>query len=273
MVQSARSILRLGFLLAGTLIFSGCTEFIVVDRTVNYNLAVEKASNRLLLLNAVRAYKRYPMHFAAISKITADGPLSGTFALPIPFSGDVNHGLTLTSTVSVKSGTTVEIAILNKQKFFRGILKQVSLSTFNFYWEYGWPKELLILMFIRKIKLGEEDFVNSPDGNQRRFKRFKAAIEPYVRPLARERKEFKPCEIKKETTKKEIKHKLKIGPDGDSISIPFVTITEQEVASTEGDKCKTTIFLRTAEAMIFYMGQLIKAKRSKDKRKDSYNIH
>ena len=151
-----KSIQRQGPMLAAlmaALSLAGCAQFEIADRSVEYNLAIETASNRMLLLNAVRASKRYPMHFTAITDVNMSSPVSGSLGFNIPFGGDAKNTFTITPSTTASSGIKTSLGVLNKQELFRGITTPIKGETFHFYLLQGWPRELLFYMFIRKIDL------------------------------------------------------------------------------------------------------------------------
>jgi hypothetical protein len=144
------------FLAIAMLSLSACAQFEIADRSVEYNLAIEDATNRMLLLNAVRASKRYPMHFTSITDVNISSPVSGSLGFNIPFGGDAKSLFTVTPAADASSGIETSLVVLNKQEFFRGITTPIKGETFHFYLLQGWPRELLFYMFIRKIDLKSE---------------------------------------------------------------------------------------------------------------------
>lgn len=148
--------LRGSFLAIATLSLSACAQFEIADRSLEYNLAIEDASNRMLLLNVVRASKRYPMHFTAITDVNMSSPVSGSLGFNIPFGGDAKNAFTITPSASASSGIKTNLGVLNKREFFRGITTPIKGETFHFYLLQGWPRELLFYMFIRQIDLKSE---------------------------------------------------------------------------------------------------------------------
>ncbi len=151
-----KSIQRQGPMLAAlmaVLTLAGCAQLEIADRAVAYNKAVEDASNRMLVLNIIRAKKRYPLYFTDFTKISGDVPLSGTFSLSIPFGGDGASNFVFSPQSTVKSGISFDMVVQNKQEFMLGIITPVSLDTYDFYFRQGRPKATLFHVFVREIEL------------------------------------------------------------------------------------------------------------------------
>ena len=134
--------------------------------SVDYNKSVETAHNAQILLNILRARDRRPMHFTAISQVRGRFTLStsGNVAIRIPFGGNApaEFPLTPSFTISESTSPSFDIGVLNSQEFVRGILSPVEWSTFKFYWDQGWPRELLIYLFFHRVERGSERYINSP---------------------------------------------------------------------------------------------------------------
>ena len=139
--------------LMAVLTLAGCAQLEIADRAVAYNKAVEDASNRILVLNIIRANKRYPRHFTDFTQLSGNVPLSGTFALQIPFGGDAASNFTFSPQSTVKSGISFDMKVQNTQEFMLGIIKPVSLQTYDFYFRQRWPKAMLFHVFVQEVKL------------------------------------------------------------------------------------------------------------------------
>ncbi|MCZ6606482.1 MAG: hypothetical protein O7A64_02270 [Alphaproteobacteria bacterium] len=143
-------------ILMAVLTLTACAQLEIADRAVAYNKAVENASNRMLVLNIIRANKRYPLHFTEIVALRGDVPLSQTLGFTIPFGGDAASTFIFSPSTAVKSGISFDMAVLNEQDFMRGITSPVTLETFEYYLRQGWPKAVLFHVFVREIRLKQE---------------------------------------------------------------------------------------------------------------------
>ena len=141
--------------LMAVLTLAGCAQLEIADRAVAYNKAVEDASNRILVLNIIRANKRYPRHFTDFTQLSGNVPLSGTFALQIPFGGDASNTFPLTPRLELSqtSSPSFDVAILDSKEFTSGILSPIEKKLFEFYWHQRWPPEVLLHLFIHKVDI------------------------------------------------------------------------------------------------------------------------
>ncbi|MCH9019038.1 MAG: hypothetical protein IIA73_01540 [Proteobacteria bacterium] len=137
------------------LTLGACASFELAERATNYNLSFEQTSNRLMLLNAVRASKRYPLYFTRFNLIRATSPVSGTARLDLPFGGDAQSNFNFAPSITLSDGTTFDLQVLDDQDFYKGILSPITAKTFDFYLKRGWPKDMLFHLFIQKIEVTE----------------------------------------------------------------------------------------------------------------------
>ena len=140
-------------LVVTALTLGACSQYGVANRSISVNKGLESANNRMLLLNAVRASKRYPMVFSEVTQINTSDPVSGSLGLQVPFGGDAASNFILTPSIDLDSGTTMQITPLNKQNFTRGITTPTNLETLNYYLRQGWPPEMLFHMFVRTMRI------------------------------------------------------------------------------------------------------------------------
>src|SRR6185503_7299609 len=127
-----------------------------VKAAYDYNLAVEESQNQMLLLNVVRASKRHPMYFTAISAMRGNITSSAGFGdSSIPVGGGSASAGTIAPNASYSANPSFDLAVLDSKSFTRGILTPVPVETFQYYWDQGWPKELLLNLFVASIKEDE----------------------------------------------------------------------------------------------------------------------
>ena len=143
-----------GVILAGLL--AGCpmptTKEDIAKSATEYNLVTEKAGNEMLLLNIVRASKRRPMYFTSFSKLTRNMSFEvGTGSIEVPFDrlaeGSISPAARYTNS------PLFDLSVLDTQEFTNGIMKPVPMSTIEYYWSQGWPEEMLLYLFIRRIDI------------------------------------------------------------------------------------------------------------------------
>ena len=178
-------------LVATALTLGACSQYGVANRAISVNKGLESANNRMLLLNAVRASKRYPMVFSEVTKIDTSDPVSGSIGLNVPFGGDAASTFVLTPSIDLDSGTQMSIAPLDKQKFTRGITTPTSLKTLNYYLRQGWPPEMLFHMFIRTMRFEGDSILNAIDFDPKEYEE-KNGIWVYVNaPGSKTQRDFK----------------------------------------------------------------------------------
>jgi hypothetical protein len=163
---------------------SGCA---VVDqyssRAVTYNLQAEEALAQGLLLNIVRASRRWPMQFTTIGTITGTASASGTatggyanthqmpfislFGSPSPaaVAAATNSaisrivGATGGASGTISGGQTFGIPVLDTQEFYQGVMAPVSGQLFDFYIQQEYPRDEIFTLFVEKILISKQ----SPD--------------------------------------------------------------------------------------------------------------
>jgi hypothetical protein len=180
-MQTWRSGVPVVFALAALLLAGCASTSQIADQVVKSNLAQERASNQLLLLNIVRAYHRRPMHFTQISAIRLPVGLGNpTFTIPTPFGPDFTQQVYGVSTsIAVQQG--VDTAPLVSQEFMRGITTPLPPSLMLYYLDQGWPQQMVLHLFVRSIEIhrGKKlitEYVNYPE-NMEKVKEFQEAIE------------------------------------------------------------------------------------------------
>jgi hypothetical protein len=128
------------------------------EQAVDFNRSVAESESRVLLLNVLRSRDRLPQYYTGLTQIR--GSLSGTLAstLSIPFGGGSDNKNAISPTFSMASSPSFDLSVLDSKEFFRGITDPVSLETFRYYWDQGWPRDVLAYMLVRAVRL------EAPDG-------------------------------------------------------------------------------------------------------------
>jgi hypothetical protein len=116
------------------------------DQTIAYNEAVADSTNQFFLLNVLRARDRFPLYYTRTTGNNASQGASAGAAVEV----DNWHALP-SAALGASGGNTVSLANLDDQKFMRGVLTPVPLATLGFYLDQGWPKEVVMGMFISRI--------------------------------------------------------------------------------------------------------------------------
>ncbi len=135
-------------------LLAACTPYQVSDRSMYFNASLQDFDNRQVLLNAVRASKRYPPYYTAVNQISSTGELDGSqvnFSLPF---GPVSHNVNSVSPmIKVGTGITVQTNPLDTQDFYQGYMTPVKTDLIGDYLAYGWPRQVVVHAFMREVDL------------------------------------------------------------------------------------------------------------------------
>lgn len=161
--------------IALALLIGGCVSFStqIQRHALDYNYTQEQIANQMILVNALRARDRRPMHFTTLSKITGSLEVDSGSELSLPFGDNkpaANSVNTFSPSLSISSSPNFDIVPENKSTFIKGINTPITLELFNHFWQGGWPKGVLAHIFINKIELIRKDkppvvLINSPDSS------------------------------------------------------------------------------------------------------------
>jgi len=145
-----------GGLLAFLVLLSACAH---LDRFANrasqMNVEVADSQNQTLLLNILRAAHRAPMHFTELSTLTGTGTFSGMLGLTLPFATLNNGNSTLSVAPSgmASQGPTFNIAVLETQEFYKGMLAPLTSQQMYMYLNEGLPPTLVFALALGQIEL------------------------------------------------------------------------------------------------------------------------
>ena len=125
-------------------LLASCTSYEVEDHSLQFNQAVGSLGNRLLLLNAVRAAKGYPMQFSKLQTYTGQGRADTGVSIDVPFvldtvgSGPLSPARligTARATPGLRSGVqALQLVDLNTAEAQKALRTQVSAKEFEYYW-------------------------------------------------------------------------------------------------------------------------------------------
>jgi hypothetical protein len=157
---------RLIGLLAAALLLASCNGFQVEDHSLQFNQATGSVGNRIMLLNAVRAAKGYPLQFSKVTSYSGQGTVDGGLSVDLPFilntfgtaSGARILGTARPSS-SFKTGVSqLQLADLNTAEIQKALRTQVRAKDFAYYRSQGWQKALVNTILIEELQL-EPDLV------------------------------------------------------------------------------------------------------------------
>jgi len=127
-------------------------------RAVSYNVEAEQAHDQALLLNIVRASQRRPRQFTIVQKITGQAQAQGTANVTVPMGPHSNLQYKTGQFSTQLSGTeTFEVASLETNDWYEGILRPLSGQFIHLYIQAEFPHDLLWNLFLGKIVIRRTD--------------------------------------------------------------------------------------------------------------------
>src|SRR5262245_41581288 len=120
----------------------------IQQNVVDFNYAVAKSQNELLLLNVLRAMERQPRYFTSLTQIRGSLNSSVRVGFIIRFVNDAAQPYFVSPEGALSSSPSFDVAILDSEKFMRGIMRPIAAELFKYYWDQGWPQELLFYLLV-----------------------------------------------------------------------------------------------------------------------------
>jgi len=106
-----------------------------------------------MLLNIVRAAYRFPMHFTELSTLsgTATVSVGGTLTLPFATLNGGNSTFSAAPTGTLTDSPTFNMAVLETQEFYKGMLAPISQAQLATYVEEGLQRELVFALAFGEV--------------------------------------------------------------------------------------------------------------------------
>jgi hypothetical protein len=150
---------------------TSCTNYRLISyQATEYNRALEQNNNEVLLLNILRASERRPLYFTALSKFSGTGVSAGA-SLGIPFGGASTPSYTLSPTTTISPA--FDVGPLDTQEFMRGFLQPVGLDLMEYYLKQGWPPNLILALFVARVRQGDEVVLDNYPLNESNYECFR----------------------------------------------------------------------------------------------------
>lgn len=166
---------------------TGCVNYQVDDHSFQFNEATGSLGLRLLLLNAVRASKDYPLQFSRISTYQGKGAVSGqisaTLPLKIPTNGSMSPRVDLNDGIS-----RIDLIDLNTEEAQQALKKTLPLRVYRYYDSYGGSRSYVgpVMLMVENFAMPKKlyyfignyvnerckEYLSEPDSNPRRLPRF-----------------------------------------------------------------------------------------------------
>ncbi len=146
-------------LFAAVTLVVGCTKLEIEDHSLQFNEAVGTVDNQLLLLNAVRASKDYPVRFSLIQSYTGTSRWEGTYApdVPFPIRGDRSYKL-LPSFDFNPGIQNLNLADLNTSESQAELKRTLRFNDWYYYLRSGWDIDTVNNIAIERLIIHEKIF-------------------------------------------------------------------------------------------------------------------
>lgn len=118
---------------------------------VEHNRMVAKSADELTLLNIVRASRRFPLHFTAVTEVNGNARIAidadlGTALNPGPNPDSLSTGASFATSPSFTA------SVLATDKFQRGIQAPIPTELVAYYLDEGWRDELVMALMIERVE-------------------------------------------------------------------------------------------------------------------------
>lgn len=150
----------------------------VVNDTLEFNTALAATQNDQLLLNIARASQKHPLYFTEVGSVSRTISSSATVgAVDAPFGGSAPSTFKIPLTFGASGGPTVSLGVLNNDaKFMRGIMTPLTFDVLKYFWDQGWNKEALLLLFVRRavveVSAQESRAFEGFPGDRRKYEQY-----------------------------------------------------------------------------------------------------
>lgn len=209
---------------------------------------------------------------------------------------------TLSPSASYTTNPLFDVALLNSKEFVRGMLEPVQPQTFDHFWQQGWSREMLLYLFVRRLEVGERVYRNNPFSED--FGDFEKEVEHIAHDDCDLTVSELPAdligpEIKAEVAAADLQKLIELHKAGLMLSpakhtdgkvdtyqirsvrqgeyaieckanaasphpMRYMIRSDAQARTASGHKDVNTIFLRSPETMIYYLGEIVRAERAAD---------
>lgn len=142
--------MRTRMLIWVALVLSGCSfSDTITSDTLTYDEVIEDTTDKMLLLNVLRARDNAPLHFADIPLIHESLQASATAGLSEPF-GASNRGTarnTVTAGIGLQSAPTFDVSHLDAKDFATGIASAIDPKFVKYWLDRGLDRRVVLLLF------------------------------------------------------------------------------------------------------------------------------
>ncbi len=129
------------------------------EEAVRYNEMYATAANQQLLLNILRSRDRMPRQYVALGQTATGRTLRTDASLnpTIPFGGDAASSFALGTGASHSAQSNPNLTIVPQtgSEFVKRLHQPLAAEVFQYYWNSGWPKDILLMLFVTNIRVTE----------------------------------------------------------------------------------------------------------------------
>ncbi len=91
----------------------------------------------------------------------------------------ITRGLTPSVGGTLARNPSFTLGVLDSEEFTRGFLTPIEPKTFAYFWDQGWPRELLLYLFVQRAEIGSEVYLNYP-GDWQEYVKFARWVEHFL---------------------------------------------------------------------------------------------
>jgi hypothetical protein len=125
----------------------------IARQAIDYNAAVEQAANTLLVRNILRARDETPLHFTTLPQIRGSVNLGiGQPGIGVPVGGGSATPYVLNLGIAGGVSPSFDVSALDTQEFTRGLLEPLEQQVIRYYWERGYPEEMLLVLLFNTVQ-------------------------------------------------------------------------------------------------------------------------
>jgi hypothetical protein len=138
---------------------SGCglTPMLIKSDTLSFGDAIEDATNKLLLLNVLRARDKAPLHFADIPVIRESMQQSGSlgFINILGAMTGTSQRDTMTASIGFQKAPSFELTQLHSKEFITGISSPIDTKFVKYWLDRGLDRRIVLLLFFSAAEIVE----------------------------------------------------------------------------------------------------------------------
>ena len=148
--------------------FCGCSipTAAVRSQVVSYDDAIEDITNKLLVLNILRAKDKAPLHFDEIPSIHESIQATGSLSLTVPYGPRPPNWTrnSVTPGLSLQVSPSFEIDHLDTKDFVTGIASPIDPKFVKYWLDRGLDRRIVLLLFFSAVDITATD-PTDPKGN------------------------------------------------------------------------------------------------------------